>query len=308
MESDNTFPLFECMCYDLLERFLVNKKTYKISDMRKLVDEAMLKTVYTNTGNINRHLIKYNFSGIAVSHKHKLSTDRKSIPHIHTDVFCGRLYEYFNGELTPNSRQNTVLDIKAINVSSPLYPLFIGIVHSFSKEKQNWNKMRIAALDAASLFLDYINDSDTNPKEYKEYDENVLESIYSTLLDCLFPDSLFEVLESLQQQIQLTYSSSDFYMDRYNFLLLKQALKYPIAVTISPLSWHLSNFSSAYSKLYIAAPSAVRTSEILSPYVIASIYASSCFFFCFAIASLAELLIKPKIPIIYILSFLCIDL
>ncbi len=224
MEFDNTFPLFECMCYDLLERFLVNKKTYKISDMRKLVDEAMLKTVYTNTGNINQHLIKYNFSGIAVSNNHKLPTDRKSIPHIHTDVFCGRLYEYFNGGLTPNSRQNTVLDIKAINVSSPLYPLFIGIVHSFSKEKQNWNKMRIAALDAASLFLDYINDSDTNPKEYKEYDENVLESIYSTLLDCLFPNDLFELLELLQQQIQLTYTTPDLHSDRINLILLKNTL------------------------------------------------------------------------------------
>lgn len=265
MESDNTFPLFECMCYDLLERFLVNKKTYKISDMRKLVDEAMLKTVYTNTGNINRHLIKYNFSGIAVSHKHKLSTDRKSILHIHTDVFCGRLYEYFNGELTPNSRQNTVLDIKAINVSSPLYPLFIGIVHSFSKEKQNWNKMRIAALDAASLFLDYINDSNTNPKEYKEYDENVLESIYSTLLDCLFPDSLFKVLESLQQQIQLTYSSSDFYMDRYNFLLLKQALT----------SYYLP-FSSEGQAFYNAIKKDLERFPTLSAYDIIKSFETHC--------------------------------
>lgn len=217
---NNTHDNFEYICLDIAQKFLELPETYKISHMNKFTDDFMLKTVYTNARNINKLLTKYGYINI---YSNAGSTEIETAP-LHSIAFCNRLFDYFFNSTHFNSAPHIKIDIKTFQIPYPLYPLFIGIIHASTKEKQTWKKLRTQATESSLKYLDCIISDSANPNVFHKYDANILKPIYITILNYLFPDELFELIELLEHKIELTYRLPYMNGERYNFTLLKSTL------------------------------------------------------------------------------------
>lgn len=198
-------------------------KLYTIDDYAKLI-RALNKEIYIPDMKLpSLSVVNKRISEISIYFNHLESRATEPNPVFQKNnqkIFNSDCQKEFYSRLKKLFYILKIVDIQKDSVPLYLFPLYMGIIISSSKQSAGWSKVKECALNIALNILEVLRKDIKIRIALEDISWNL---IYSNFLDYIFPDSIYNFIDRLNQA-QLMVPERFLLSVRYNLDIYKSNL------------------------------------------------------------------------------------